>query len=100
MGCGCSAVGCGCSGVGCGCSGVGCGCSGFGSSGKSHVEDAEVSDSTMAAPLVVVPEIFTSGVTSALPEIRNENFTDPLAGSSRFLKVRTDVYKRQFSAYG
>ena len=43
----------------------------------------------MAAPLVVVPEIFTSGVTSALPEIRNENFTDPLAGSSRFLKVRT-----------
>ena len=75
--------------VGCTCSGVGWDCSGVGSSGKSHVEDCEVSDSTMAAPLVVVPEIFTSGVTSALPAIRNENFTDPLAGSSRFLKVRT-----------
>ena len=88
-GCGCSTVGCGCSGVGCGCSGVGWVSSGFGSSGKSHVEDAEVSDSAMAAPLVVVPEIYTSGVTSALPVIRNENFTEPLAGSSRSLKVRT-----------
>lgn len=44
VGCGCSAVGCGCSTVGWGCSGVGWGCSGAGSSGKSHVEDAEVSD--------------------------------------------------------
>ena len=51
----CSAVGCGCSGVGWDCSGVGWGSSGAGSSGKSHVEDCEVSDSTMAAPLVVVP---------------------------------------------
>ena len=89
VGCGCSAVGCGCSTVGWGCSGVGWGCSGFGSSGKSHVEDAEVSDSALAAPLVVVPEIYTSGVTAALPVIRNENFTDPLAGSSRSLKVST-----------
>ena len=89
VGCGCSAVGCGCSTVGCDCSGVGWVSSGFGSSGKSHVEDAEVSDSAMFFNDTATTEIYTSGVTSALPVIRNENFTDPLAGSSRSLKVRT-----------
>ena len=89
VGCGCSAVGCGCSTVGCGCSGVGWGSSGAGSSGKSHVEDAEVSASAMFFNDTATTEIYTSGVTSALPVIRNENFTDPLAGSSRSLKVST-----------
>ena len=82
-------VGCGCSGVGWDCSGVGWDCSGVGSSGKSHVEDAEVSDSAMFFNDTATTEIYTSGVTSALPVIRNENFTDPLGGSSRSLKVST-----------